>query len=772
MGSRLQLKYGLVADQDRLATSADTLLVNEPVTGSRSRTKGNLYLIVSSAGIGGRTHDATALVAQTISREYYYDESAGIPICLEKSLRSASRKLRGSREGSGLPAGSLGVAVAIVRSNELYLATVGNVDAYLVRAARLLMPEHAPAPGIPADDHLRVDVWRGEFAVGDSLLLVSRNLTEVVGTEELKNAVVTLHPQSAVEHLHHLFVAAGGDGSDAVLALEATEFGDGRPSGRVVPITPAPDPYGELPTGSPIPLADPMMDAASAVGGKARTAAGSVRGAFGGFVDRVLDAMPHRRTSTRRIQPQLSRREGQRRAAIAILAFLAVVGVLGVAITLWPRATESQYTPISQGEQAYNAATALVGQALAPDGTILGDPAQATRLLQEAYQDAQRAAVTGMPSDATDPLIQQITDALDGLYNVHFAATSLVAAAPSGSEPSGLVQGPDGALYYVDQGAESVVRVDPTKKGAKAVTVIQTGDGPGNGIGQPKLLGLGVCEVIVVDARGGIWRWRPSDNKGGGTLGQIKLSDTPDWAATVKGIGTLTTSTQRCLYNLYVIDPTANQIMKYQLQAAAGGFSAPTTYLSTDTEAVDSFLALRVDGDIYALTSDTVLKHYNGQLMGFRLQIPPDDGDLRPGHDYALIQGTGDHSSPGQLFVYDAKWNRVLVFDKTTGAYIEQWLGVSSAPLADTAGMVLVPGTTAVPGIGPSPVPAAVTPTPGASGTPTMLYWVSTSGVQETPLVNVPNAREGVGPSAPPSPSPAATATATATPKPTKTPRH
>ena len=52
--------------------------------------------------------------------------------------------------------------------------------------------------------------------MGDSLLLVCRNLTEVVGTEELKNAVVTLHPQSAVEHLHHLFVAAGGDGSDAV----------------------------------------------------------------------------------------------------------------------------------------------------------------------------------------------------------------------------------------------------------------------------------------------------------------------------------------------------------------------------------------------------------------------------------------------------------------------------------------------------------------------------------------------------------------------------
>ena len=81
--------------------------------------------------------------------------------------------------------------------------------------------------------------------MGDSLLLVSRNLTEVVGTEELKNAVVTLHPQSAVEHLHHLFVAAGGDGSDAVLAVEATELAPSRggpPAGARR--RPASDAYG------------------------------------------------------------------------------------------------------------------------------------------------------------------------------------------------------------------------------------------------------------------------------------------------------------------------------------------------------------------------------------------------------------------------------------------------------------------------------------------------------------------------------------------------
>ena len=49
MGPRLELKYGLVAEADRLSTSADAMLVTEPATGSKVRSKGNLYLVVSSA---------------------------------------------------------------------------------------------------------------------------------------------------------------------------------------------------------------------------------------------------------------------------------------------------------------------------------------------------------------------------------------------------------------------------------------------------------------------------------------------------------------------------------------------------------------------------------------------------------------------------------------------------------------------------------------------------------------------------------------------------
>jgi hypothetical protein len=323
MAARLHLKIGLVAERDRMESSPDSTLVTEPSVGSTSRSKGSLYVVITAGpGSGGRPHEATRVVADTIRREYYYDESAGIPICLQKALRSANRRLRHGREGHGLAAGSIGAVVAVVRGYELYVASTGDAEAYLVRQARLLtLPAEDRGEGMPTAEDVRVGVWRGEIAVGDSLILVSGNLTRTVGTDELKNAVVTLHPQSAVEHLHHLFVAGGGTGSDAILALEATEVAATRTDRKLVPVR-APEPLAGAPERSPIPLADPLVAAASAVQDRAREAREAAGGAVFGLVDRLTELLPRRGTRYRHIAPQSSRREAQQRAAIAFLSLL------------------------------------------------------------------------------------------------------------------------------------------------------------------------------------------------------------------------------------------------------------------------------------------------------------------------------------------------------------------------------------------------------------------------------------------------------------------
>ena len=133
MAARLQLKLGLVAEHDRLDDSPDTLLVVEPSVGSVARSKGHLYLLVTSRVSSRHALEATRLAAETIRNEYYYDESAGIRVCLKKAIATANKRLIHQADRLGLKSadgnGPIGVGVAVVRGNEMYVATVGPAEA-------------------------------------------------------------------------------------------------------------------------------------------------------------------------------------------------------------------------------------------------------------------------------------------------------------------------------------------------------------------------------------------------------------------------------------------------------------------------------------------------------------------------------------------------------------------------------------------------------------------------------------------------------------------
>ncbi len=734
MGARLELKFGLVAEADRIATSADSMLVEEPVTGSKSRSKGNMYLVVVSGKVGGRAREATAMVADTIRREYYYDESAGIPICLEKAVRAANRKLRGSREGHGMPPGILGVAIAVVRQSELYVATIGDAEAYLVRAARLLMPDQSQLPGIPADDALRVDVWRGELAVGDSLLLVSRNLTQTVGTEELKNAVVTLHPQSAVEHLHHLFVAAGGDGSDAVVALEATEVAASRSERRPIPEPGMVDPYGDLPRG-PIPGGDSVMGAAGAATGAFKGSAGAVGGAFASAWDRVLDRMPRRSPSPRRVQSTVSRREAQRRMAIALIGFLTVLLVLGVGIVIFPRGKEDPVVLLTQGERAFGEARSGATRGLS---LLVGDPVKAQEACSNAWNALTRAREGGVLAETLAPVERQITECLDTLYAVRHPRAQLLYDT-SDMEPrlKSLVQGPDRQAFFIDNDSRAVWRV--TVRNGEGEPVIKEKDGRGGGVGVPRLLATGGADLVVLDDAGNTWRWRRQDVP----LAILRMPADPVLGDDALAMEAYVTDADANVYNLYIADPSENQIVRYSPELGGSGFTDASRYLASDNEDVEGFRDLFVDQSVFTLSSEGMVRHYSGRIQDFELEMPPDDDDMRPGHDYRFVSEWDD-----RFYVYDAKWSRVLVFDRATGDYLEQWLTTGRVPpMEDLRGMYLVESNS------------------GKRDSPPTLIWLAPDGLYQSPLVNDPSGSVSA------TPAPDASGEASAAPEPTKRPK-
>ena len=579
MAVRLQMKLGVVAEAERLEDSPDTVAIVEPTIGATLRSKGSLYVVVAGTGRARKLQEATRLVADTVQGEYYYDESAGLIACLEKAVRTANRKLAASRERLGLGSaatGPVGLGVAVVRGSELYVTTAGPVDAYLVHQAHLLtLPDPNADQSLPVEE-LAPRIWRGEIAAGDTLVLVSRNITATLGTDELKDAVNTLHPQAAMEQVHHRFVAAGGSGSDGALAIEAAEVAATSQRGRLVPARP-PEPLAGTPDRSPIPMADSVgggVAAVSAGATKAKSAAGS---AMGGAVARFQDLLPRRGPRYRRVTPAATRRESQRRAAVAVLAFVAIATVLGVGLWVVGGSGGTPIDEVTAGEKAVAAIKEDLRLVFHNGANLVADdPQKAEELLLDAYEQLGVAAQNGVPTATLAPFRAETLGGLDKIYGVVQVAPRTAFSFAGQAKPFDLVAmvlGPDGVPYVLDRTTKTVYRVDLRAK--KATPVIRAGtSAAGTKVAEPRHLATGGPDVLALDAKNAMWRWRPADAKGKGTLARIRIAEATTWGADILGFGTYVRNQNDGLYNLYVIDPSEQQILRYSPAQDGSGYPA------------------------------------------------------------------------------------------------------------------------------------------------------------------------------------------------------
>ena len=703
MAHRLQMKLGVVPEADRLPDSPDTVLHYEPTVGSQARSKGHLYLLVTSRAGGLRAREATRLVAEAIRSEYYYDESAGIRVCLIKAIQAANKRLSHARERSSLghdEAGPIGVGVAVVRDNELYVGTVGPAEAYLSRGARLsTLPDPNRDRGMPSAD-LEPDVWRGEMNVGDQLVLVSPNLLAALGPDELKDALVTLHPQSAMDHLHARFIAAGGQGSDGAIEIEAAEVVASRAGRAPVPVRPA-EPLAGVPDRSPIPLADSVVGGVAAAQSGARRARDAAGGLFGRLFARVLDALPSRAPGSRKVTPTTARREMERRAAMAVLSFVVVVGGLGAAVfLLGGRAPAGQVIPsVRAGEQALAAARDDLDRVSGPGvDLVANDPTKAERLLKDAITQLDAAKASGIAASTIDPIRVNVVAGLDRLYKMTEVGDQRVYTFPTSTSVDlrAIVQGPDGAPYVLDAATATVYRIDAAHN--KAVSIFRQGTrAAGTTEGAPKLITVGGKDLVIVDAKNVVWKWRPADTTGRGTLNRVRVNGSAEWGDDIIAIGTFIRNADSNLYNLYVIDPSAQAIWAYPPAAdGSGGYPvAPSNRLATARPVAD-VKAMYIDGDIWLAEAGAILRLVNGKSEGWTAATPGDEV-LRPAPQYVLVTSAAPRRA-GTLYGFDRTSLRVIALTKAAGGYIRQYrLQAGSQAWSDLRSWYIEPGVSDAP---------------------------------------------------------------------------
>ena len=699
MAARLQLKLGIVAEHDRLDDSPDTLVVVEPSVGSVARSKGNLYLLVTSRISSRHALEATRLAAETIRNEYYYDESAGIRVCLQKAIATANKRLLHQADRLGLKSpddnGPIGVGVGVVRGNEMYVATVGPAEAYLIRQARLsTLPDPHRERGLPSNG-LEPEVWRGEVTVGDSLVLISPNIVARLGADELKDAMVTLHPQSAMEHLHQRFRSADGAGSDGAIAFEATEVAPTSRGRTLVPVRPA-EPLAGAPDRSPIPLADNVQAAGAAVSAaadSARVVAGTM---FERLVQRLHDLLPRRRPAYRRVTPLASRRETQRRAAIAVIALLVVVGSLAMSVWAFGGRTPSgAISSINAGQAALDKAEENLGLVSGPGIDLISDDRdEALGLLTEAYAQLDKAEDANVSARVVDPIREEVVALLDRAYGVvDVVSAPLFQFKPAEGAPAydlrTLVRGYDDAPYVIDWTNRAVFRVDLKRK--RATNIARNGRAVGSTrMASPKFMAVGGRDLLILDTKNALWRWRASNDAGKGTTNRVNVNGASQWGNDILAIGTYLRDRSRGLYNLYVVDPSEQQIRAYPPSSDGNGFPAKSSAWLATARAIDQMTSLYIDGDIYVTENGVLDRFTSGKSDAWEASTPGDEL-LRPTTSETLVAGSGERGK-GKVYTFDRSNDRLLAYDKASGDYLAQYRLKGDESWSDFRDMYVVAG--------------------------------------------------------------------------------
>lgn len=182
------------------------------LTSKQLAAKGRLYLVADGVG-GHQAGDvASTMAAQIIQERYYADPSDDVAGSLAAAIQAANEQIdaaaaaRPERRGMGTT-----VTAVVLRENELTVANVGDSRTYLIRAgqARQLTADHTwveeqVQAGLitreQADRHpqrniitrslggmpeLQIDIFEEQVQWGDSLLLCSDGLSNMVSDQEI-----------------------------------------------------------------------------------------------------------------------------------------------------------------------------------------------------------------------------------------------------------------------------------------------------------------------------------------------------------------------------------------------------------------------------------------------------------------------------------------------------------------------------------------------------------------------------------------------------------
>ncbi|HQY92357.1 hypothetical protein [Caldilinea sp.] len=359
------------------------------------------------------------------------------------------------------------------------------------------------------------------------------------------------------------------------------------------------------------------------------------------------------------------------RMLIAGAVILLLLAPAIVATLYWRQGAEGRAeadTMLNLAEARYTSAAEALDQA---DMTV------ARAMLTEAETFARRAEeMNGRTarSDGLLTLIQQDRKTVERVSPLYGLTLPLITFDADVAPRQVLVMGQD--IYLLDAGRNQIVTYRLASDGeslaeAAGQVVMQMGDtvdgvtvgAPIDLAWQPPVPGVDdKSSLLVLDNRNHIFRY----NQQVDGASAVDFGDDAGWVRA--------SQIETFLGWLYVVDEGGNQIYRYDIGRydLAEPWFQPTTQVN-----LASLQAVHIDGDIWLLYTDgKVVRYRQGEQLPYSLDssvaLPADAADLWVGQD-------GDDA----IYLADRLAERILVFDKESGAYLEQFQAAEGSPLRD-----------------------------------------------------------------------------------------
>ncbi len=649
---------------------------------SLPKDQGNVFAVIRFLGKQdqARTKIADAIEERLQGLEQTLSDSGNVPRRFEQFIQALNQDIADiSSQERRLPLSDVHIILGVQHKQQLFVTGIGNLHAlFMNRTAKQRYVIYELDQQLQQEecswDKLFTTVLDGELHPGDIFYVANRVSAREIPLAELQDILVTLPPSGALKRISQHLNPKTAFGS---ICFQVAEPTTGGPPKKVNPIASV-EQLGktkeeteqllgeqEPDVGRTIQrITRPLLQALSSPGKKGT---GSTLKRILHLIVRLLTLIitylvkliawilkglwyvithapqlygrgralvKQEPTPKQRVQNVIDKFNAlSKPTKIASLGFIAVLAITIVSVRVYSgyqtrqADMEAQTNIISSIEDKQTEAQARL---------IYDDEEEARQLIEEAF-----ALIETLPASTDEDVIgglrsdlETVLLSIQGIEPVTVSTIATLSDEQSGTSLLELFI--LGETIYATTNTQTVYDVSELTG-----TFVDTSLTPGS-IGAPIIAGVETeTTFVIVDADQQLGRGSFED----GSITPI-----------VSGVNDLASVQDLIMYNeaLYVLTADGDQIVK--MRARGDGYEAGTAWVTSSTSSLNDARALTIDGDVYVVTGERILKYRSGREQTFAHET------LDPELSNPVAIWTDTESS--YIYILDPGESRVIVMDK------------------------------------------------------------------------------------------------------------